>query len=265
MKNKRLLFITIGLFMTIACLLTINVLFPADKVNKKEVLLTRTSTLKDYFKNDIIRIIPDSELNSYEIEERDKKTTDELNNDKAEESKRNYKKTYFMYNMNNEEIEIVGYKGNNRDIIIPTKIDGYSVVKINISGLNNIKSIFIPDTVNIIEGHFEYENADKSNLIIINIIAIIAFVIYTIVIGTLSNKNLEENFYNSTTYIFSIIYLIVSLILCFNNKIVNISLKTFYVTYGIVSLIYVLLMISMRFYKSKLLNNNKRYNDAIKN
>ena len=36
MKNKRLLFITIGLFMTIACLLAINVLFPASKINKKE-------------------------------------------------------------------------------------------------------------------------------------------------------------------------------------------------------------------------------------
>ena len=98
MKNKRLLFITIGLFMTIACLLAINVLFPASKINKKEVLLTRNSTLNDYFKNENIRIIPDSELNFYEIEERDIKTTDELNEDK--EAKRNYEKTYFMYNIN---------------------------------------------------------------------------------------------------------------------------------------------------------------------
>ena len=120
MKNKRLLFITIGLFMTIVCLLAINVLFPASKINKKEILLTRNSTLNEYFKNENIRIIPDSELNFYEIEERDIKTTDELNEDK--EAKRNYEKTYFMYNINNQEIEIVGYKGSNPNLIIPSNI-----------------------------------------------------------------------------------------------------------------------------------------------
>ena len=81
--------------MTIVCLLAINVLFPASKINKKEILLTRNSTLNEYFKNENIRIIPDSELNFYEIEERDIKTTDELNEDK--EAKRNYEKTYFMF------------------------------------------------------------------------------------------------------------------------------------------------------------------------
>lgn len=255
MKNKKILFISIGIITTLACLLAINVLFPANQVIKKDILITRNSTLNDYFKDDNLIIIPDSELSRYEIEERDKKTTEELNKDKEDDSKKNYEKTNFMYNMNNEEIEIVGYKGNSKNIIIPTKIDGYNVTKVNISQFNDIKSIFIPNTVNNIEGQFEYKNADRSNLIIINFLVILAFAIYTIVIGTLSNKNLEENFYNSSIYIFSILYLIISFILCFNNRMIGVSLKPFYVTFGIVSLIYVLLIISMRFYKNKLLNN----------
>lgn len=255
MKNKKILFISIGIVITLACLLAINVLFPANQVNKKDILITRNSALNEYFKNDNLKIIPDSETSKYEIEERDKKTTEELNKDKDDNSKKNYEKTNFMYNMNNEEIEIVGYKGNNKNIIIPTKIDGYNVTKINLSQFNDIKSIFIPNTVNNIEGQFEYKNADKTNLIIINSIVILTFVIYTIVIGTLSNKNLEENFYNSSIYIFSILYLIISFVLCFNNRMIGVPLEPFYVIFGVVSLIYVLLVISMRFYKNKLLNN----------
>ena len=239
MKNKRLLFITIGLFMTIVCLLAINVLFPASKINKKEILLTRNSTLNEYFKNENIRIIPDSELNFYEIEERDIKTTDELNEDK--EAKRNYEKTYFMYNINNQEIEIVGYKGNNPNLIIPSKIDGYNVTKVDLSKFNYIKSIFIPNTVTDIEGNFEYKNPDELSLIIV----------------TMSNKNLEENFYNSTTYIFSIIYLMISLFLCFKNRIFYVLPNYFYVVYSVLTILYILLAISLRFYKNKLLNKEK--------
>ena len=255
MKNKRLLFITIGLFMTIVCLLAINVLFPASKINKKEILLTRNSTLNEYFKNENIRIIPDSELNFYEREERDIKTTDELNEDK--EAKRNYEKTYFMYNINNQEIEIVGYKGNNPNLIIPSKIDGYNVTKVDLSKFNYIKSIFIPNTVTDIEGNFEYKNPDELSLIIVNALAIISFVIYTIIIVTMSNKNLEENFYNSTTYIFSIIYLMISLFLCFKNRIFYVLPNYFYVVYSVLTILYILLAISLRFYKNKLLNKEK--------
>ena len=45
----------------------------------------------------------------------------------------------------------------------------------------------------------------------------------------MSNKNLEENFYNSTTYIFSIIYLMISLFLCFKNRIFYVLPNYFYV------------------------------------
>lgn len=257
MKNKKVLFIIIGLFITIACILAINVLFPATKTNKINVLLSKSSNLSSYFKNDNIVVVPDSELNSYEIEEIDKKTTEELNDNNDKKSEKNYEKTKYMYNINNEEIEIVGYKGSNLNLIIPSKIDGIAVTKLNLSNLNNINSIFIPDSVKNIEGNFIYDNLNKNNLISINIIVIISFVIYIIAIGTLSNKNLEENFYNSTTYIFSIIYITISSILCFNNRIINLSLTPFYVSYGILTLIYILIIISLRFYKNRLMNGER--------
>ena len=83
------------------------------------------------------------------------------------------------------------------------------------------------------------------------------FVIYTIIIVTMSNKNLEENFYNSTTYIFSIIYLMISLFLCFKNRIFYVLPNYFYVVYSVLTILYILLAISLRFYKNKLLNKEK--------
>ena len=162
-----------------------------------------------------------------------------------------------MYNINNQEIEIVGYKGNNPNLIIPSKIDGYNVTKVDLSKFNYIKSIFIPNTVTDIEGNFEYKNPDELSLIIVNALAIISFVIYTIIIVTMSNKNLEENFYNSTTYIFSIIYLMISLFLCFKNRIFYVLPNYFYVVYSVLTILYILLAISLRFYKNKLLNKEK--------
>lgn len=252
MKNKRLIFVIIGLFITLACLLAMNVLFPAAKVEKVKVLLTRDSTLNSYFANDDLRIIADSERAPYEIEEKDIKTDDELNKDREE--KKTYTKTDFVYNIDNNELEIVKYKGNSLNLIIPMKIDGYTVVKVNLTELQDVESIFIPNTVTTIVGEFAHDIVDK-NLAMANMLVIIAFVIYTIVIVTLSNKNLEENFYNSTTYIFSIVYLILSLALCLGSRMIGVSLRIFYVTYDVIVLIYILLVILMRFYKNRLLNN----------
>ena len=216
--------------------------------------MDRTSSLNEQLKDVNIIKIPDSEQERYIVEEKDNKTNEELNEGKEEE--KNYNKTQFSYNKDDDEIEIIGYKGNAKDIIIPAKIDNYEVTKVNLSGISkNIDSVYIPNCVKEIEGKIEPIYSNKNNLIIVNVIAILALIVYVISIATLSNKNLEENFYNSTTYIFSVIYLLVASASCFLYMKYNFIHNIFFILIAGITAIYLLLIYSLRLYKEKLKKN----------
>lgn len=61
---------------------------------------------------------------------------------------------YWVYNNTNmETIEIYGYEGTEKDIVIPSELDGKTVTGIGekvFSGRNDIKSVTIPDSVTYI-------------------------------------------------------------------------------------------------------------------
>lgn len=232
MKNKRLIFMIVAILATITSIILISFVFL--KVTKEIKILTeRDSFASTYFKDNEVEFIADSEKENYK-----KELTG---------------KTQFEYNINDDKIEIVKYKGSARDVIIPEKIDEYTVNSISLDSFRRIDKIFIPSTIENISGNFN--SFFDYNYVYTMVVIGISILLYSIVILTLSNKNLEENFYNSTTYIFSIIYLFVSLgIACF-VRINFLMLKLPYIIYGILTVTYILLMILLRFYKDKLLND----------
>ena len=233
MKNKRLIFMIIAIIATITSVILISFVFP--KLTKKITILTeRGSFASTYFKDIEVKLIADSEKEDYKKE---------LTGN-----------TQFEYNIDGDKIEIVKYTGYDRFVIIPEKIDDYTVNAISLNTFKlNVDEIFIPSTVEKISGDFkEFHN---NNYVYALAVIGVSFLLYSISILTLSNKNLEENFYNSTTYIFSMIYLMVSLGLACQIRINFMMIKRPFIIYGVLTAIYVLLMMLLRFYKDKSLND----------
>lgn len=286
MKNKNKLYIIIGILISLAFIIIIDFMFPIKESNKLTILLEKNSTLIDKLKNVEINYIADSEIDKYLVDERDKKTNEELNeemdkknnedkekksDEKLTESEDNtidknsknkeiksFSKTQFEYNVNSDKIEIKKYNGIGHNIVVPKTIDGYEVSKVDISSFDpNKDTVFFPNTVNEIEGKIQYDNSNKTNFVITNVVILVTIVIFIISVLSLSNKNLEENFYNSILYILSFLYLVISFISCYKYRMIGILSNVFFVKIGITFLIYILLVISFRFYKNKLMNNER--------
>lgn len=256
MKNKKLLYILIGLLFAIVGIVIIVCAFPMN-VKNITIHTERDSFASTYFDEKIVNIIADSELPEYKVEFGNK---DE-----------------FEYNINDESIEIIKYVGNDSNVIIPEKFEitvkektesnveneivtedvenvkEYNVTAINLEEFNtNIDSLFIPKNVDEIKGNIK---TDKDTSFIQSITSvIISTIIYVIVIIITSNKNLEENFYNSLIFIFSMIYLLYSIVNFYLMRAIGISL----VTFVIVTLVYVIIIVLLRFYTNRLLNNTDR-------
>ena len=271
MKNKKVLYIVIGLLIAIVGVTMTIVMFP---MNVKNITINteRDSFASTYFDENIVNVIADSELSNYKVE---------IGN-----------KDDFEYNINEEKVEIVKYVGNSSNVIIPEKIEvtvkeeaskdvtnttntttenivtnevvenaveekevvkEYTVACVNLEKFeNDIDSIFIPKTVEEIKGEFDIDN-DK--LFIQAILTVVfASVIYVVVILTTSNKNLEENFYNSLIFIFSIIYLLYSVVNFYLMRAIGLNVGIFV----LVTMFYAILIIVLKFYVDRLLNNTDK-------
>lgn len=271
MKNKKLLYIVIGLLISVVGVVMTVVMFP---MNVKNIIINteRDSFASTYFDEKEVNIIADSELSKYKVE---------IDN-----------KADFEYNIDEEKIEIVKYVGKDSNVVIPEKFEitvkeevskdianttdtttenvvsnevvndvveekdvvkEYVVTCVNLEKFEtDIDSIFIPKTVEEIKGSFNIDN-DKSFVKDI-VIVVIAVVIYVAVILTTSNKNLEENFYNSLIFIFSIIYLLYSVINFYLMRAIGLNVGIFV----LVTMVYAILIIILKFYIDRLLNNTDR-------
>lgn len=254
MKNKKLLYISIGLLIAIVGIVIILCAFPMN-VKNISIYTERDSFASTYFDKKIVNVIADSELPEYKVE---------FGNEDE-----------FEYNINDESIEIIKYIGNNSNVIIPEKlkitvkenlesnvenenvteevenVKEYNVTSINLEEFNtNIDFLFIPKNVEEIKGNI---NEYKDTIFIKDITcAIVSIIIYVVIILSTSNKNLEENFYNSLIFIFSMIYLLYSIVNFYLMRAIGISL----VTYVIVTLVYIIMIILLRFYVDRLLKND---------
>ncbi len=72
------------------------------------------------------------------------------------------KQDYYIFYNDNENYHLLGYTGNEKDLVLPAGINGnpYSIYNYAFSGCSSLTSIIIPDSVTSI-GSFAFENCDK--------------------------------------------------------------------------------------------------------
>ncbi len=171
----------------------------------------------------------------------------------------NLDKLEFEYNKDNT-YELTKYKGLSNDIIVPDYINGYKVEKLSFDVDNNIKSIYIPETItkidlNILDTPF---NSSFFIIILFDTIALLAFIVINLLV---SNKNLSENFNSAPIRMFSIIYLILEFIHSFYIKFGNYKMKTFILVSIISLIIYIFVSVLLLESKKKI----EKYDNKIKN
>ena len=74
-----------------------------------------------------------------------------------------YLEFYYDFNEDNKTIEIFYYLGDNKNVVIPSTIDGYTVTRIELGAFfdnNNITSVTVPNTVTSI-GHSAFAECDN--------------------------------------------------------------------------------------------------------
>ena len=162
----------------------------------------------------------------------------------------------FTYNIiNDTEVEITNYLGNDENVIIPESINGYKVTAINFDG-EGITSMFIPKTVNSISGNITSKLLNKCFITSVLII-LSAFIINIIVL--LKSK---FNEFLDIVYIGSLsgIYWVVSCIFLFNIRNNPFSNFKYLIWFIIVSVIYLI----TSFILGLIIKNNKCFDETIK-
>lgn len=163
----------------------------------------------------------------------------------------------YAYELNDGQVEIIRYDGQDSYPIIPNTINGYEVKTITFAA-NNIKGIYIPDTVDYIGNNFIMKHLNRTYLTVVlgNLGALIIFVVVNIFN---KSKKLEEISANSIISIISIIYLGIIYYFSYN---INIFLdyKWYIIKTLIGTFIYILLIVSL--YLG--LSNRKKYTSSIK-
>ena len=164
--------------------------------------------------------------------------------------------TDFEYNVG-EEIEIVKYKGTDKDLYVPESIDGYKVTSLVLEINDEIENIYIPSNVEKIDLKFTNSTYDTTFFVIIgfDVLAIILFIISNLLT---SHKNLTEEFNNTPRTIINYLYLLVvygySILAYYNYY----ETKEIIITLTVVSVIYVVLALALGQAKKKIENYDKK-------
>lgn len=182
-------------------------------------------------------------------------TYNELNNINFDYVENNYE-----YNIHDKNIELTKYNGENKDLIIPSTINGYKVTTISFS-LENYDSVYIPNEVNkILNNNFKYDNYIFMTLLI-NIVSFI--VVLLVILLIIDNDNI---IYQMPNYILSMIYLIIQFILSDKYK----DIPKYLCIYSIILfVIYITIIILLKFSKIKIkdndikIKNNNYVNDVM--
>ena len=123
----------------------------------------------------------------------------------------------FYYNDNGSSIELVGYKGKDPIIAIPSYIDGKPVTTVSFNLLGHYDMVIFPDTVNEING--KVSAWVYSPVLVVEIIfTVLAFIIVIIAVNIILpryNKSLDEYMLSGPQMIISLAYLILQIYLCF--------------------------------------------------
>ena len=161
----------------------------------------------------------------------------------------------FTYNIKNNQIEVTGYKGSEKQIIIPETIENLPVTTISMN-LDKVPSkIYIPSSVITINQIID-ENINN-NFYLTIIIELIALIITLLVISILNKKkNQDKTVYITFLYILSIIYLFAINIYAYLN--INNLLTITIIT----TIIYFILFLPLYLVKNRLKEYDKKVNNT---
>ena len=160
----------------------------------------------------------------------------------------------FTYNIKNNQIEVTGYKGSEKQIIIPETIENLPVTTISMNLDKMPSEIYIPSSVITINQIID-ENINN-NFYLTIIIELIALIITLLVISILNKKkNQDKTVYITFLYILSIIYLLTVNMYAYLN--INNLLTVIIVT----TIIYSILFLPLYFVKNRLKEYDKKVNN----
>ena len=160
----------------------------------------------------------------------------------------------FTYNIKNKQIEITGYKGSEKQIIIPETIENLPVTTISMNLDKMPSEIYIPSSVITINQIID-ENINN-NFYLAIIIELVALIITLLIILILNKKkNQDKTVYITFLYILSIIYLFAINIYAYLN-INNLLIITIVTT-----IIYFIIFLPLYFVKNRLKEYDKKINN----
>ena len=160
----------------------------------------------------------------------------------------------FTYNIKNKQIEVTGYKGSEKQIIIPETIENLPVTTISMNLDKMPSEIYIPSSVITINQIID-ENINN-NFYLAIIIELVALIITLLIILILNKKkNQDKTVYITFLYILSIIYLFAINIYAYLN-INNLLIITIVTT-----IIYFIIFLPLYFVKNRLKEYDKKINN----
>ena len=160
----------------------------------------------------------------------------------------------FTYNIKNKQIEVTGFKGSEKQIIIPETIENLPVTTISMNLDKMPSEIYIPSSVITINQIID-ENINN-NFYLAIIIELVALIITLLIILILNKKkNQDKTVYITFLYILSIIYLFAINIYAYLN-INNLLIITIVTT-----IIYFIIFLPLYFVKNRLKEYDKKINN----
>lgn len=187
---------------------------------------TKITSISDSFENDKVKSIYISDNITYLPIEKFKNVTincyrgkycEELKNNNeltvnilndSDKVDFNYIEFPFEYNIKDGNVELVSYKGKDRDIVVPETVNGMKVTTVNFN-VSYYDSIYLPDTVNEFSDDF-ITLLNYNNYKYCLISAITLFILSSVVIIIVKDRTPEELIRNAPIYVGTFVFLGIS-------------------------------------------------------
>lgn len=183
----------------------------------------KITSISDSFKNDKVKSIYISDnitylpiekfknvtINCYrgkfceELKNNNELTVNILNDsDKVDFS---YVEFLFEYNVKNGNVELVSYKGKDKDVVVPETVDGMKVTAVDFN-VSYKESVYLPDTINEISDNFiTLFNYNNYKYCLIS--AIVSFVLSIVMIIIVKDRTPEELIRSTPIYVGTFVFL----------------------------------------------------------
>lgn len=195
---------------------------------------TKITSISDSFENDKVKSIYISDNITYLPIEKFKNVTincyrgkycEELKNNNeltvnilndSDKVDFNYIEFPFEYNIKDGNVELVSYKGKDRDIVVPETVNGMKVTTVNFN-VSYYDSIYLPDTVNEFSDDF-ITLLNYNNYKYCLISAITLFILSSVVVIIVKDRTPEELIRNAPIYVLTLVFLGITFYANYNSN-----------------------------------------------